>query len=210
MRACGTIRHEDTGRRVKTMYELLNINSVSEREYEDCYACMSSEKKARVDAFRFEKDRKRSVCAELLARRMLAARCGVGEREIVFGTGSRGKPFAVNVRAEFSVSHSGDYVLCAVGARPVGADIERMRAVDDRLVHYVCTQEEARYVLSAGSARERETRFFAVWTAKEAYFKCIGTGISGLKSVCVLEEAHRARTESFLFQQDYAVSIYTE
>ena len=197
-------------RQVKTMYELLNIRSVDEAEYADCYALMSSEKKAHVDAFRFADDRKRSVCAELLARRMLSARCGVDEREIVFAAGSRGKPYAVNVNAEFSVSHSGDYVLCAVGDRPTGADIEKMRAVDDRLVRYVCTDAEAQYVCSARSAREKEERFFTVWTAKEAYFKARGTGITGLKSVCVLDKEIRARTESFIFKNEYAVSIYTE
>ena len=170
-------------------WQLYDIRQMTAEEYQKWYARMDSQRQARTARFRREDDRKRAVAADSLARRMIARWSRAEEDAIVFGSNKFGKPHALGLAVEFNVSHSGDYVACAVDSRPVGIDVERIRPVSMELAARVCTDEELSYVLAgATSVTDEDTlrRFFEVWTAKEAYFKCLGTGITDLKGVSVL------------------------
>ena len=188
------------------MYRLLSIRDIPKSQYELYYSLLSDEKRERVDCFRFEDDKKRSVFGEMLARKMIAEKSGVSEESLEFSVTELGKPYLTEPEVHFSISHSGDYVLCAVSDTPVGADIEKTRPVEERLIRRVCTDEEASFVLEGSDAAERLRRFFRVWTAKEAFFKCRGTGITDLKSVSIFEEP-LSQIETF-YHEDYAISIY--
>ncbi len=91
----------------------------------------------------------------------------------------------------------------------VGIDIERIRDVDERLIRYVCSEKELEYVFAGNNQNETTKRFFRIWTVKEAYFKCLGTGITNLKSICIFDDEIKQKSESFYYQ-DYAVSIYNK
>ena len=77
---------------------------------------------------------------------------------------------------DFSLSHSGFFVACAVSSREIGADIEALRPIRPALAKRVCTPEELRYISAGGEFDS--ARFLAVWTAKEAYCKYTGEGIA--------------------------------
>lgn len=188
------------------MFSLININEVTSDQYEHYYSLLSDEKRARVDRFRFNDDKKRTVCGEMLARQMIAEQYGVKEENLSFAVTGHGKPYLINSAVHFNISHSADYVLCAVSNVPIGADIEKMKPIENRLIHAVCTDAEENYVLNSADLLDRQRRFFRIWTAKEAYFKCCGTGITDLKGVCILEEP-LCRTKN-LYYEDYAISIF--
>jgi 4'-phosphopantetheinyl transferase len=60
----------------------------------------------------------------------------------------------------------------------IGVDLEKMRQMkdlDSLTKRFFCAKE---YELVEKSA-EKEKLFFQLWTAKEAYLKAVGTGISG-------------------------------
>ena len=193
---------------IGTKFEILNIYHIYDGDLESCKRLMPEKRKRQVDRLRFPDDRRRTVAGELLARRMLAERCRIMPESIVFGRTDIGKPFAVGLDVEFNISHSGEYVICAVNDAPIGVDIEKIRPVKDRLIHRVCTDRELDYVLDGEMPLDEKTsRFFQVWTGKEAFFKCIGTGITDLKAVCVLDETIRYGMTYFLWG-DYAVSIF--
>lgn len=98
----------------------------------------------------------------------------------------RGKPyFPDQPELHFSISHSGDFWVCAFSACPVGVDIQkhvkkrgeseaeaasRFLKMAERFFH----PEEAAWVSEAPYGR-----FFRIWTAKESYVKYTGTGIGG-------------------------------
>ncbi len=71
-----------------------DIRDLSELEYRKWYSLMSDSKKKRVDRFRFEDDKKRTVVGEMLARKALAEWCKVAVEDIIFDTTEYGKPFA--------------------------------------------------------------------------------------------------------------------
>ena len=80
----------------------LNINSLSDHEYQRWYALMDEEGKARVDRFYFPDDKKRTIVEELLARKAISDWCGVPEELIQFRRTKYGKPFAAGPPVEFN------------------------------------------------------------------------------------------------------------
>ncbi len=78
----------------------------------------------------------------------------------------------------FSVSHSGEYWLCAVSERELGIDIERVTARRTRLI-----AERMFPLPDALYARRDETSFFRVWCAREAYAKYTGLGLSATRGL---------------------------
>lgn len=163
-----------------------DIRDLSQEEYEKWYSLMSLEKKQRVDRFRFVDDKKRTVAGEMLARKAIADWCHVLEGEIQFELSEYGKPFVIGLDVEFNISHSGDMVVCAVDSQPVGIDIEQIRPIDFDVIKRICAEDEIAYILEDNSRNDifckiadylALTRFFEVWTLKEAYGKLRGTGI---------------------------------
>ena len=165
-------------------YEICNIHDFGDADYDAMYRAAAPDRQARADRFRFEDDRKRCLCADMLARRMLAKIADVSPADISFTQGDKGKPYA-NVPFFFNVSHSGDFVLCAVSDVPIGADVEHIKPFRAGMVARYFTEVEAAYVWGGspapdGNVTDPDTcaRFYRVWTAKEAYVKMTGTGIS--------------------------------
>lgn len=90
------------------------------------------------------------------------------------GRAPGGKPYFIDQpHIHFSISHSGDYWLCAMGPRPLGVDIQQHRdgalsAIAQRFFH----PEEIAYL-----AQSPASAFFQVWAAKESYVKYTARGI---------------------------------
>ena len=70
------------------MYKIIDINDIKSEEDDYYFSLMSKDQKERVNGFRFEKDRLRSVGAELLARKMICEASGIPENEIIIKTDS--------------------------------------------------------------------------------------------------------------------------
>lgn len=149
----------------------INVNSINEEQLCIWYEQMSSERKASVAKMQNAKKRKLRICADALCRKAISEFCGVPAEEIRFELSPAGKPYAKNLPVHFSISHSGDIAVCAVSKNEIGVDIEKIRTVNPRTYERFCTKSEAEYISTS------ENGFFEVWTLKEAYFKCIGTGL---------------------------------
>jgi 4'-phosphopantetheinyl transferase len=76
----------------------------------------------------------------------------------------------------FNLSHSGDYVCCAVGDEPVGVDIQKHVPVKEGLAERFFTEDENRQ-LKELSGEESEQLFFRMWSIKESYIKFTGQGM---------------------------------
>lgn len=91
---------------------------------------------------------------------------------------------------DFSVSHSGNLVACALSdSGAVGLDIERIRPIDTDSFQLYLTSAERDWV--SGD----QSRFFTIWTGKESAAKAHGQG--GLRELRNVElSATRARLHS--------------
>ena len=126
-------------------YELCNIGDYTEAQYGAMYRAAAPDRQTRADKFKHEDDRKRCLCADMLARKMLAKAANVAPEYISFTYGDKGKPRA-NLPLHFNVSHAGAYVLCAVANTPIGADIEQIKPFRAGMVARYFTAAEAAYI----------------------------------------------------------------
>lgn len=149
-----------------------DIRNLSDKEYIKWYSLMSPEKQSRVDGFKFEDDKKRTVAGEMLAKTAISENYGVELNSLIVLHTKNGKPFVEIENCHISISHSHNLVVCAVSHSPVGVDTELVREIDLKIANRVCTKSELDYI------NGDVTRFFEVWTSKEAYIKAKGSGFS--------------------------------
>lgn len=187
-------------------WSYIRLSELSPEDYRDILDSLSDSRKNHVARFQKEDDRRRSLAGEYLARR-LAAEAGVTDARLERLAG--GQPVFDRGGLHLSIAHSRDLVVCAVDTAPIGIDAELLRPFKPGLLRHVCTPEEQDYVLGNGPLpedlcqdRDKITRFFEIWTAKEAWFKKQGTGITDLKSVNILPMARQ-----IFYVDDYMIQI---
>lgn len=188
---------------MKYIYGYLSDFSIE--EYEKTYAVLNEEERKRVDRYKRDDDKKRSLLAHILLKKLMKDEFS-DQCELLYK--ENGCPYFKDKNLFVSLSHSGEVAFCGVSKNPVGVDVEQMREVGLSLIKRVCVDEEKAYVLSDVSINEAEKisdptalkRFFEIWTAKEAYFKMKGSGITDLKSVNTLEiEKESFAMDSYVF-----------
>lgn len=182
-----------------------NITQLSEKDYYDAFSMMDDQRKASVLRKKIENDRKRSILGEKLAREGISGMCGIAMENIEFGRTENGKPFAKNADVFFSISHCKEMVVCAVSENPVGIDVELLRDIDLKITKIACTELDKAYIFAADTEEEQRLRFFEVWTAKEAYFKFYGTGISDLKKVSYVDIEPFCKTK---IEEGFMITVY--
>ena len=106
------------------------------------------------------------------------------QKESGSSTGVYGKPALAAMssmpRVRFNLSHTDTIALFAFTlSAEVGVDVERIRALTDmdEIARRFFSKEEV-VDLHRLPMHSRERAFFACWTAKEAYIKGIGEGLS--------------------------------
>jgi 4'-phosphopantetheinyl transferase len=140
------------------------------------WSLLSSEEMRRVDAFHFEKDRRRYTVARGALRAMLAGRLSVAPGDLQFKFGPQGKPY-LDSGPGFNLSHCEDLALIAVAAddRDVGVDVERVRPLPElSSIEERYFSPEERAMLAAAAAAERSRVFVSLWTRREAAAKALG------------------------------------
>jgi len=157
------------------------ITEMTEAEYTAIYATLSASRKAHIDRMKQPNARKRSLLATQLTNALLEKH---SDGAALLETAEDGRPYLEGCPLHISISHSAEAVVCAVSTDHVGIDVEQIRPVDRKLIDYVCTERERAYVLE--QAEEIDTRFFEVWTAKEACYKHDG-GTTPLRAIDTLE-----------------------
>jgi 4'-phosphopantetheinyl transferase len=147
-------------------------------------AWMSAGESARLERFRFDRDRLAFLASRIMLRQALGEATGHAPASFRFSTDDHGvKPRVVapsDVRSlHFSLTHTEGLVACALTwAGEVGIDAElwtRPTRVEALTPRVLSAREAA--VLEALSPDARQRRFLEYWTIKEAWLKAMGTGL---------------------------------
>jgi 4'-phosphopantetheinyl transferase len=141
---------------------------------------LSPEERARADAFRFERHRRRYVAAHAQLREILSAYVGGDPDAHVLVEGANGKPELGGHELRFNLAHSEEVGVCAVATVEVGVDIEAVEREpppdwDAVAVRFFHTKEVAALHSVAGERGWLE--FLRIWTLKEACLKAAGVGL---------------------------------
>ncbi len=113
-----------------------------------------------------------SAAGHALAKEMLSKKTAIPADTLCFSKTPEGKPYLPDCDWQFSISHTGNTILCGIHNGAIGADIEKTRPYNDRVAKRICSPAEYTYI------GKNSTRFLEVWTRKEAYAKLIGRGLS--------------------------------
>jgi 4'-phosphopantetheinyl transferase, cesP len=105
----------------------------------------------------------------------------IPKEEIIISTDKYGKPFVSESSICFNVSHSGEFAVIIFDSTSVGVDIEIMKDLDfETILKEFATEFEMQQFYKSSS---HQKFFYQLWTLKESYFKCKGTGITNLKEI---------------------------
>lgn len=144
---------------------------------------LAADERRRAVGLRVEAARRTYVAGRTLLRAVLAELLATEPGRLAFAVGEHGRPRLASPEGtglDFNLSHSHGLIAAAVcrGGR-VGLDLERLREVPsaERLARRFFSPAELAAVLTR-TATERDRAFLAVWTAKEAWLKATGRGIS--------------------------------
>lgn len=162
--------------------------------FERIYDQMPDERKARIDSYRFNKDKRLSLGAGYLA-----------------------KIYNPDGMFHQNISHSGDIAVLAISDQPVGVDIERikMKEVDSeenrrriKLAERFFHEEEFEYLKKL---KNPDSAFTRIWTMKESYVKMLGTGFAtDPKTFSVFDQEllENIHGISYTFTSDDSISGY--
>ena len=142
--------------------------------------CLSPDERARADRFHFARDARRWAAGRALLRCTLSAYLSAAPEKLCFALGPWGKPFLPDCPLRFSVTHSDSALLVAIAwQQEVGIDIEGRRpgSTPEQLAPQVLSASENDWLLSHAPG-QRPAAFLTLWTAKEAWVKATGQGLS--------------------------------
>jgi 4'-phosphopantetheinyl transferase len=148
-------------------------------------AILSKDERARAARFRFPQDGSRFTVGRATLRILLGQHLDCAPQSLSFSYGAHGKPRLSNSELQrqaphFNVSHSAGLALYAFSyTAPVGVDLERMCAIEDqdRIAARFFSRAEST-ALQEIAGPERLRAFYKCWTAKEAFIKAVGDGMT--------------------------------
>lgn len=121
--------------------------------------------------------------------------------EIAYRYGAGGKPDFADHALHFNLSHSGQYVCCALDREEVGIDIQQMRALKSReLVERRFSEGERTLLAGCANAAQREELFYRIWVRKESYAKLTGEGIAAVAALDTGELKRRVCWQEYAFE----------
>ncbi len=147
-------------------------------------ALLSYSERERAKRFFFDSHRAEFIVSRALLRIALSHELGCHAREVNFHYGKFGKPSLMTVEPhsgiEFNLSHSHGMIVIAWGRSIwIGVDVEMINEdLDHSEIALKCFCANERRLLEKSDIKDRGEIFFALWTAKEAYSKGLGIGVS--------------------------------
>lgn len=137
-----------------------------------------------VLAYRHPEDATRTFLGKCLVR------FGFEQMGILFNWQSvlfsdKGRPYMPDAVMDFNISHSGEFVMVAIGKGKVGVDVERHRKVDLDLFDRQFNAREWEIIRSADDPTKQ---FFDYWAIKEAAIKADGRGVTVLSKTAILSD----------------------
>ncbi len=131
------------------------------------YMNVSVTRQLKIDSLIDNSARKKSLYSELLMTYSLCNFANLSSIPVI-ETSEFGKPYICKPNVFFNLSHSENFICCAVSSNQVGVDIE---------YHNLKLNP---YILSDVLSKERDSlqiSFFDYWCLKESYLKYLGIGL---------------------------------
>jgi len=161
---------------------LARLDAVADEAGADVGRWLTADEAARLQAMSLPARRRSFLAGHWLARRLAADWLQAGIGRIALHRHPDGRPQLLLDGAPtalaLSLSHSGEWLACAIADVPVGIDVElpRRRRDLDALARFAFAPEEAERLRQLPEP-ERSATFHTLWTLREARGKRKGEGM---------------------------------
>jgi 4'-phosphopantetheinyl transferase len=169
---------------------------------------LDAAERARAASFVRAQDGARFAASRAAVRLVLARYVGGEPGDLEFLAPAHGQPRLADDRVRFSLTRSDGTALIAVSRQPVGADLERVEprpGLADLVAARFTAREAA--LITAGCCGPPPLSFYRHWTAKEAYLKAVGVGMTGLRDVELVCGAQPAIVVACRPVSDWSLSV---
>ncbi|MFT5782396.1 MAG: 4'-phosphopantetheinyl transferase [Pseudomonas sp.] len=142
---------------------------------------LTAEEQARAERFRCPKARNTFIQTRAGLRHVLGHYLALPPLAVALRYGPQGKPqLDVGMPAlHFNLSHSHQQAVIAIAQTPIGVDLEwQQAALKWRELAAECCHPSELATLQAASDQQGHVQLLRLWTAKEAYLKARGEGLS--------------------------------
>ncbi|QFG00389.1 hypothetical protein PB01_17135 [Psychrobacillus glaciei] len=146
-------------------------------DFEGLLDLIPKEKLEEINRKKSYRDYKNSILGYLGICFILHHFYGKDILKLEFFYNKNGKPFLKNSSLNFNLSHSENWIFCAVGNEIVGVDVEKMNPISFELLISNFSEEE-KTVFDKVLVEEKLPLFYEIWVIKECYSKAIGTGLT--------------------------------
>ncbi len=181
---------------------LVKVNSpIEENTFQYLLKYVQSEKQERILKQKIKQNADNMLIGEILAKAVIKRTFGIDIAKQKFAYTEHRKPYLPDFPdVYFNISHSGEYVACAVSNKPIGVDIQNIGEYNSDVAKRVCNEKELEQIENSS---DQASEFTKLWTQKEAVLKMNGTGIaSGDIKNCL--DNHNVQSERI---DDYWVSV---
>ena len=174
------------------------------------FEVLSEDEQRRAERFRSEQDKRRWATGRAWLRVILGRYLAAPPEALQFEIGPWGKPGLRDCSLRFNLTHSGGAALLALAwQHEVGVDLEavdRNLSVEELAPQVLSVRERA--WLREHAPEQRRRAFLTLWTAKEAYVKATGQGLSfPLPKLTLLPAAGTTQFEAFQMVSLAPISI---
>ncbi len=137
---------------------ITNIVPLLRKEvYEYYYDRVGKYRQEKADKLKKTADKARCIGVGAVLRFAIEDATTYNFDDLTVKTTDKGKPYIEDIPFYISVSHSGDYAVCAISDSPIGVDVEKERDLPERI-------------------QKRFAKDIIEWTKKEAKGKLTGNG----------------------------------
>lgn len=156
----------------------VRILNISEETIDKLCLFIDKDKKCRIKKYINKQDKIRTLIGDILIRFIVMKKFEIKNKNTTFTQNDYGKPLLKDYSTfNFNISHSDDFVVCAIDNKPIGIDIEKIKQIEyEEIAKNFFSVSEVNYIINK-DFDHKLNRFYEIWTLKESFIKCCGQGL---------------------------------
>ncbi|HHF7063077.1 4'-phosphopantetheinyl transferase family protein [Streptococcus mutans] len=193
------------------IFKIRSQKPLEDRMFFSLLELIEEEDRKQILRYQFWQDRQRSLLGHLLSRYAIIQEYALTNKEIQIRRHAYGKPYIKDYsQIHYNISHSGEWVVVAIGKSPIGIDVENRREDWDLIGEQVFSESEKYW------SQNSYKRKAILWTIKEAYVKYLGIGLSKSlnsfsidikrKIITEVQKPFQTSFDCFVLDNDYVCS----
>ena len=166
-----------TNKTIESKLYIASVKPLSDKAlFKVAYDKLPAWRQEKVDEQKFAKGKALSMGAGLLLDYALS-NAGINPKDAQIDYGEHEKPYIKGSNIYFNLSHSEEYVICAISNYEIGCDIEKIDSGGEKIAKRFFHEKEFDRIASSENEAEKLELFYELWTLKESFIKVTGQGL---------------------------------